>query len=156
MQLNITLLGQMITFIIFVLFTMKYVWPPITSAMRERQERIADGLAAAEKGKKELEQAQTKVSDILNEAKIQASQIVDSANKRAMLVVDEAKERARLEAERIIEMSRQEAEKEFIKAKQVLKQQIGLIAMQGAEKILGHHMDEAANTKLIEKLITEL
>lgn len=156
MQLNLTLLGQMLTFIIFVVFTMKYVWPPVINAMRERQEKIAEGLAATERSKHELELAQHKAQEMLRDAKIQAAQIVENANKRANHMVEEAKEKARHEAVRIVEMSKAEAEKEFLKAKQELRQQIAIIAMSGAERILGHHIDEAANSALIEKLIAEI
>jgi F-type H+-transporting ATPase subunit b len=156
LNLNLTLFGQMLTFIIFVWFTMRYVWPPITQAMKERQEKIADGLAASERGKQELELAQFKAAEQVRDAKIQAAQIIESANKKASILLDEAKEKIRTEGERLINLSKAEAEKEFLKAKQELKTHVAMIAMAGAEKILGHHIDEATNSELIQKLITEI
>lgn len=156
LNLNFTLLGQMITFIIFVWFTMRYVWPPITQAMNERQEKIAEGLAAAERGKRELELSQHQVMEQIRDAKIRAAQIIDGANKRAAVLIEEAKEKARIEAERLIHMSQQEIEKETQRVKQELKNHVANLALLGAEKIITHHMDEAVNQALIEKLITEI
>ena len=100
MNFNATLIGQTITFIVFVWFCMKYIWPPLMSALEARKARIADGLAAAERGQKDLELAQQKVSSNLKEAKQQAQDIINQAHKRANEMVDEAKETAREEAEK--------------------------------------------------------
>lgn len=156
MELNITLFGQMITFAIFVWFTMRYVWPPMMKALEERKQKIADGLAAAERGKHELELAQHKSVEILREAKTQASHIVEEAHKRANQVVEEAKTRAREEAERLIAMGKAEIAREVQKAKQSLKSQVALLAIAGAEKILAHNIDKAANSEILDKLITEI
>ena len=101
MNFNATLIGQSITFIVFVWFCMKYIWPMLLSKMEEREARISDGLAAAEQGQKALDQAQTKVSESLNDAKQQAQEIVNQAQKRANEIVDEAKDIAHDEAEKI-------------------------------------------------------
>lgn len=156
MDLNATLIGQMITFILFIAFTIRYVWPPITKAMDERKQRIADGLAAAERGKHELELAQHKSAEMIRDAKMQSVHIVEEANKRASHIIEESKERAREEGERLLELSNAEIEKELQKAKQQLKNQIATIAMNGAENILQHNIDKAANSELLDKLITEI
>lgn len=156
MNLNATLLGQFITFSIFVWFTMKYVWPPIMKALQDRKQKIADGLAAAERGIHDLELARHKSAEILRDAKIQAAHIVDETNKRANLIVEEAKEQARIESQRIITLGKAEIELELQKAKQELKNQVANIALAGAEKILGHSLDKAANNEILEKLITEI
>lgn len=156
MNLNATLLGQFITFIIFVWFTMKYVWPPIVKALNERKQKIADGLAAAERGVHELEIAQHKATEILRDVKIQAADIIDKTNKRGSLIIEEAKMTARAEAERIILLGKAELTREVQKAKEDLKNQVAAIALSGAEKILGANIDKAANSEIINKLITEI
>ncbi len=156
MDLNLTLLGQFITFAVFVWFTMKYVWPPITIAMRERKQTIADGLAAAERGKHDLELAQHKATAIIRDAKIEAANIVEETNKRASHIIEEAKERARHESARILELGKAELDREIQKARQELKKHLVLLAIQGAEKIMSHNLDKAANSDLINKLITEI
>jgi F-type H+-transporting ATPase subunit b len=135
---------------------MRYVWPPIIKALTERKQKIAEGLAAAERGKHDLELAQHKAADYIRDAKITAATIIEGANKRASHILDEAKERAREEGARLIALSHIEIEKELHKTKQELKTQVARIAMTGAEKILGHNIDQAANSELLDKLITEL
>lgn len=156
MNLNATLLGQFITFAIFVWFTMKFVWPPIMKALNDRRQKIADGLAASERGVHDLELARHKAAEILRDAKIQASQIVDETTKRAGMILEEAKDQARAEGGRIIALAKAEIEIECQKAKQELKKQVAGIALAGAEKILGHNIDKAANSEIIAKLITEI
>lgn len=156
MDINATLIGQFITFALFVWFTMKFVWPPVTKAMQERKEKIADGLAAAERGKHDFELAQNKSAEMMREGKVQASVIIDEANKRAGHIIEEAKNQAREENERIFTLGKAEIERELEKAKQHLKNQIAIIAMNGAEKILKHNIDKAANTELLDSLITEI
>jgi F-type H+-transporting ATPase subunit b len=156
MDINATLIGQFITFAIFVWFNMKFVWPPIVKAMQERKQKIADGLAAADRGRLELELAQHKAAEILRDAKIQAAEIVDDTNKRGNLIIEEAKEHARTEAERIIVLGKSEIDRELQKAKQELKDQVAILALDGAEKILGANIDKAANSEIINKLITEI
>jgi F-type H+-transporting ATPase subunit b len=156
MDLNATLLGQMITFAIFVWFTMRYVWPPIVKTMEERKQHIADGLAAGERGKHELELAHHKAVETMRDAKIQAATIIEEAHKRASNIVEVAKDEARVEGERLLSLSKNEAAKEFQKAREELKNQIATIAMIGAEKILGRSIDAEANSELLDKLITEI
>ena len=156
MDLNATFFGQMITFIVFVWFTMKFVWPPIIKALEERKQKIADGLAAAERGKRELELAHHKAAEYIRDAKIQAAHIIEEANKRGSGIVEEAKNNARVEGDRLITLSKAEIDKDLQKAKQELKNRIAFIAMSGAEKILEHNIDKAANSELLDKLITEI
>ncbi len=156
MDINATLLGQFITFAVLVWFTMKYVWPPLTKAMHDRQQRIADGLAAAERGKHELELAQHKSLEVVRDAKIHAADILDQANKRAGRIIDEAKDRARQEGERLLAISKMEIDQEMLNAKQQLREQIAHIAVAGAEKILQKHIDISTDEHLLQQLVTEI
>ena len=153
MEINATLLGQLITFIILIAVTMKWIWPPIIKAMQERQANIAHGLAAAERGVHELELAQHKAVDILKEAKIQAADIVEQANQRAGRIVDEAKVRAREEGEKLIALARTEIQQETLTAKHKLQAEVAHLALQGAEKILQQKMTLSANENLLQQLI---
>jgi len=155
-NINATILGQMIAFAFFVWFCMKYVWPPLTAAMAERQKKIADGLEAAERAEKDLEQAQSRVADQLKEAKSEASGIIDQANKRATQIIDEAKEQAREEGQRLIAGAQAEIEQEVNRAKEQLRAQVASIAIAGAEKILEASIDENAHAELAEKLASSL
>lgn len=156
MDLNATLLGQMITFALLVVFTMKFIWPPLIKALEERQKKIADGLAAAERGEHELELAQRKASEQLREAKLQAAKIIEQADKRGAQIVEQAKDQAKQEADRLLAMAREEAKQEKTRARDALTSEIAKIAVIGAEKILGHHIDAAANNNMISQLIAEV
>jgi len=155
-DINATLLVQMIVFAIFVWFTMKFVWPPLAKAMAERQDKIADGLAAAEKGQRELELAQHRVVEELKGAKSQASDIIEKANRRASQIVDEAKEQARLEASRQAKIAQEQLAQEVNNAKSALRAQFSTLAVAGAEKILEREIDDKANSALLDKLIEEI
>jgi F-type H+-transporting ATPase subunit b len=135
---------------------MKYVWPPLTAAMAERQKKIADGLEAAERAEKDLELAQSRVADQLKEAKSEASGIIDQANKRATQIIDEAKEQAREEGQRLIAGAQAEIEQEVNRAKEQLRAQVASIAIAGAEKILEASIDENVHAELAEKLASSL
>lgn len=156
MEINATLLGQLITFIVLVVFTMKYVWPPIIKAIQDRQARIADGLAAAERGVHELELAKHKAIEITRDAKIAAAEILEQANKRAGRMIDEAKERAREEGEKLIAIAKGEIAQEMLSAKQSLREQIAHIAVNGAEKILQKHIDVKSDEHLLNQLVEEI
>ncbi len=156
MNLNYTLIGQSITFVIFVLFCMKFVWPFIIRAMAERQKLIADGLAAADRAGKDLELAKEKASHTLRDAKHEAAAILESANKRAAQIVDEAKEQARVEAERIKSAAQAEIEQEVNRAKEKLRSQIAVLALAGAEKVLEASVDEATHKTMLDKLAAGL
>ena len=156
MNMNATILGQTIAFIIFVGICMKYVWPPIMQALTQRQQKIADGLAAADRASRDLELAHEKVGALLREAKEQAADIIEQANKRAGQIVDEAKDQAREEGERLISAAKADADREFNRAKEELRTQVGTLAVAGAERILGEAVNESVQAKLVDQLVAEL
>ena len=156
MGINATLIGQMITFFLLVVFTMKMVWPPMIKALKDRQQKIADGLAAAERGKHELELAQHKSTESLREARLQESHIIEQAHKRALQIVEQAKEDARRERKRIVDVAHIEIEQAKQNARQSLSDEIATIAMTGAEKILKYKIDAAANGSMVDDLIAEV
>ncbi len=156
MNLNATLLGQMITFAIFVWFTMKFVWPPISKALEERRGTIAEGLAAAERGKSELEVALHKSQQILNDAKADASRLVKEANQRASQLVEDAKEQARQEGQRILLLAKEDIAEEEVVAREALRKHLSTIAVQGAERILQQRIDTEVQASLLQDLIDEI
>ncbi len=156
MNINLTLIGQMLAFVCFVIFCMKYVWPPILAAMQEREQKIADGLAAADRANHDLELAQEKAVERLKEAKHEAAGIVDSANKRAGQIVDEAKQAAIAEADRVKVSAQAEIEQEANRAREQLRNQVAALSLAGAEKVLGAAIDQEAHSALVEKLAEEL
>lgn len=156
MNLNYTLVGQMIFFAVFVLFCMKYVWPPIIGAMTEREKKIADGLAAADRASKDLELAQKKAGQSLTEAKTQAAELIEQANKRSSQIIDEAKQTARLEGERLITAAKAEIEQEKNRVIEELRKEVASIAIAGAEKILGSTVDASKHSEMLDKLAAEI
>ena len=156
MDINATLLGQAITFAVLVWFTMKFVWPPLTNMMDERAKRIADGLAAAERGKQDLEEASRRVEDEIRKAKQAASELIINAEKRAGQIVEEAKQAARGEGERIIADAKAEIDQEVLRAKEALRSQVASIAVAGAEKILRKEIDAAKHADLLASIKAEL
>lgn len=156
MEINVTLIGQLITFALFVWFTMKFVWPPIIKALQEREQRIAEGLLAAERGHNELELAQNKAAEQLRDAKIHAAEILDQANKRGNQIIEEAKERAREEGERLLTVARSDIEQEVQSARQKLLREVADLAIASTEKILGRTIDAGVQKDLVKKLITEI
>lgn len=156
MNINLTLIGQMIAFALFVWFCMKYVWPPIVGAMKARADKIADGLEAADRADKDLELAQEAATKKLREAKEEAASIIDAANKRANQIVDEAKEQAREEGDRLKAAAQAEIEQEVNRAKETLRGQVASLAIAGAEKVLEASIDENAHKALVEKLAASL
>ena len=156
MDINITIIIQMLVFGVFVWFTMSFVWPPLSKALEERQDKIADGLSAAERGRKELELAQHRIRDDLKQAKVQAADILDKANRRASQLVEEAKEEAKLEAQKQYKLAQDQIQQEINRAKDALSKQVASLAMIGAERILGREVDEQENSKLLNDLIEEI
>lgn len=136
MNINATLIGQMVAFAIFIFLTMRFVWPPIVAAMAERTKRIADGLQAADRAEKDLELAKQKVAEQLTSAKKEAAAIIDSANKRAIEIVEEAKAKALVEAGRVKASAEAEIEQATSRAKEELRSKVVVLALAGAEKIL--------------------
>lgn len=156
MNLNLTLIGQSIAFVIFVLICMKYIWPPIIAAMAERQKKIADGLAASDRAKKDLELAQDKARQALRDAKAEAASILEAANKRSTQIVEEAKDQARDEGGRIKAAAQAEVEQEVNRAKEQLRSQVATLAFAGAEKVLESSVDQSAHKDMIDKLAASL
>jgi len=156
MNINLTLIGQSITFVVFVWFCMKYVWPPIMNALEERKKKIADGLAAAERGEHEMELARKRATEELHEAKQQAQEIINLAHKRAGEIVDEAKEQARAESERILAAANAEIEQEANRAREQLRKEVASLAVAGASKLIQKEIDEKANEALLKDLVAQL
>ncbi|RBP53786.1 F0F1 ATP synthase subunit B [Arenicella xantha] len=156
MNINATLIGQTITFFLFVWFCKKFVWPPMMNAMQERQKQIADGLAAAEQGQQAQEIAKKEAALLVSEAKSQASEIVANAEKRGNAVVDEAKASATSEKERIVSSAQAEVEQDVHSAREQLRTQVSSIAVAAASKIVGKEIDETAHAALIEDLVKQL
>jgi F-type H+-transporting ATPase subunit b len=153
---NATLIGNLIAFTVFVMFCMKYVWPPIIGAIEDRQKKIADGLAASEEGEKALEVAQVEVDAQLKIAKSQAAEIIEQAKKRGSTIVDEETQRGHSEREKIIAQGHSEIEAERNRTKEELRKQVATLAVAGAEKILGREIDAAAQSDIVAKLVAEL
>ena len=156
MNINLTLFGQMVTFAFFVWFCMKYVWPVILQAMEERQQKISDGLDAADRALHDLEEAQSKASDQMKEAKQEAASIIDQANKRAAQIVEEAKQQAVAEGDRLKAAAQAEVEQEINRAKEELRASVAGLALAGAEKVLEASVDEKSNRALVDKLAAQL
>lgn len=156
MEINATLIGQLITFAILVWFTMKYVWPPITKAMREREKKIAAGLEAAERSKRELLDAEHKVLAMIRDAKRDANLLIEQAHKRSAQIVDEAKDNARMESHRLLELAKDEIAREVNLAKEGLRKQLAGLAIAGAEKIIKRNLDAAEQTALLEEFVAEI
>lgn len=156
MNINATLIGESIAFIVFVIFCMKFVWPPIMAAIEDRQKTIADGLAASDRAAKDLELAQAKAAEQLKEAKAQAAEIIEAAKKREAQMIDEAAEKAQAEREKIIASGHAEIESERNRATEELRQQVSALAVAGAEKILERSIDESAHADILDKLVAEL
>ncbi|WP_116135797.1 F0F1 ATP synthase subunit B [Trinickia diaoshuihuensis] len=156
MNLNATLIAQMVVFLILAWFTMKFVWPPMVKALDERAKKIADGLAAAEKGKTELEAAHKRVDQELAQARNDGQQRIADAEKRALAVAEEIKANAQAEAARIIAQAKAEAEQQVVKARESLRAEVASLAVKGAEQILKREVDQAAHAELLNQLKAEL
>jgi len=153
---NLTILGQAISFGIFVWFCMKHVWPPIITALHERQAKIADGLAAAQKGAEAQELAQAEADDLVAAAKSQATEIISQAQKRSNSMVEEAKDEARTEAEKVKQSAEAEIEQEVIAARETLRGQVSTLAVAGASRILSKEIDADAHGKALDDLIAQI
>ncbi len=156
MNINFTLIAQAIAFAVLIWFTVKFVWPPLLSAIEKRQKEIADGLAAAQEGKSALEVAAKKSETTLNEAKQKASEIIGQAEKRAAQIIDEAKAAAKAEGDRIIAGAKAEIDQEVNRAKEGLRAQVSTLAVAGAEKILRKEIDAKTHSEMLTKLAAEL
>ncbi len=156
MNLNATLIAQLIVFLILVGFTMKYVWPPIVKALDERANKVAEGLAAAERGKSDFEQAEKRVAETLAEGRQQVAEMVANADKRAAQILEEAKNQAAEEAARILAQAKADVAQEANRARETLREQVATLALKGAEKILRREVDEKQHAEILSTLKQEL
>ncbi|MCB1948039.1 F0F1 ATP synthase subunit B [Nitrosomonas sp.] len=156
MNINFTLISQALAFSTFIWFTVKFVWPPLLKAIEERQKTIADGLAAGERGRHELELASQRSSEILKDAKQQATEIIQQAEKRATEIVEESKNVAKQEGERIIAGAKAEIDHEIFSAKEALRQHAAELAIAGASKILRKEVDAKAHADLLASIEEDL
>ena len=156
MNFNATLIGQTISFAVFVWVCMKYIWPPLMAALDERNARISEGLAAAQRGQQDLIDAQAKVSDSLNDAKQQAQEIINQAQKRANEIVDEAKDAALEEADKIKTAASADIDQQVNSAREELRKEVSSIALAGAEQILKREVDARAHAAVLDELVTQI
>lgn len=156
MNINATLLGQDIAFILFVLLCMKYIWPPLMAAIEKRQKEIADGLVFAERAKKDLDIAQVDAINHLKEAKIKAQEIIEEAKKLKTKIVDDAKIAAKVEYNKILAQAQTEIEAECRRTREELRKKVAMLVLSGAEKIIERSVDAATNSDIIDKIISEL
>ncbi|MEN9806776.1 MAG: hypothetical protein RL756_1296 [Pseudomonadota bacterium] len=156
MTLNLTLIGQSITFFVFVWFCWKFIWPPVVKAMRDRQVAIGEGLAAAERAETNLKLAQDRAADQLREAKEEASRLIDQARHQAASMIETAKAEARAEGDRLREAQQAELGQDINRAKEALRGQVATLALVGAERILGASVDASAHDALLRQLAAEL
>lgn len=156
MNINATLIAQMIVFLILVGFTMKFVWPPIVRALDERAQKIADGLSAADKAKAELSQANKRVEEQLSTARTNAAQRLADADRLAQTMIEEAKARANEEGAKIVAAAKAEAAQEATKAREALREQVAALAVKGAEQILRREVNAGVHAELLTRLKAEL
>jgi F-type H+-transporting ATPase subunit b len=156
MDINMSLIGQMITFAVLVWVSMKFVFPSLNSALDERAKRIADGLAAADQGQAAMVVAEKRAAEALSGAREEASQRVADAEKRAQLVAEEIKANAQAEADRIIAQAKADADQQVAKAREALRAQVADLAVKGAEQILKREVTAAAHADLLSRLAVEL
>ena len=156
MNIYASLVLHIVVFFLLGLFTMKFVWPPIMNALDERRQKIADGLAAADKAKTELAAANKRVDAELSASRDQTASLLADAERRAQAIVDEAKGRATQEAEKIMAAAQADAQQQVIKAREALREQVAGLAIKGAEQILRKEVNAAAHADLLSRLKTEL
>ncbi len=156
MNINLTLIAQLVSFALFVWFNVKYVWPPLVKALDERKAKIAEGLAAAERGLHEQELAEKRAKDYLHKAKQQAAEIKSNAEKQAALIVEEARDKGKEEGNRQLVAARAEIEQETNKAREALRTKVAELAVLGAEKILRREIDAAANEDIVQSVANQI
>jgi len=155
-NINATLFIQMVVFGVLVCFTMKFIWPPITKALDERAQKIADGLAAADKAKSELASANARVEQELVQSRNETASRLADAERRAQAIIDEAKARATDEGNKIIAAARAEAQQQVVQAREALREQVAVLAVKGAEQILRKEVNAGVHADLLNRLKTEL
>jgi F-type H+-transporting ATPase subunit b len=155
-NINLTLIVQMIVFVVLIWFTMKFVWPMILGPMEERSKKIAAGLAAADKGQQELGQARDRAEAVIREARERATQIIDQAQHRANDLVEQAKSTATAEGQRLVAAAKQQIELEASHAREALRREVAAIAVSAASKVLEREIDQRAHADLLSKLATQI
>jgi F-type H+-transporting ATPase subunit b len=156
MEIGMTLLGQALSFALLIWFTVKFIWPPLVAAIEERQRRIAEGLAAADRSQKDLAQAQDKVNEALKEARVKANEIIEQAHQRAVQMIDQAKLDAIAEADRQKALAQADIDAATNRAREGLRAQVSALAVDGAEKLLRREIDPAAHKALLDELAAQL
>ncbi|MFO1258143.1 MAG: F0F1 ATP synthase subunit B [Gammaproteobacteria bacterium] len=156
MSIGATLLGQMITFLLFALFTMRFVWPPIQQALAQRQAKIADGLAAAERGHHDFALAKESAAKHLKETKLEVGRLIDEAKRQADKIIDEAKLQAREEGQKLIKKAEAEIEQLSRQARDSLRDEVGAMVLLGTERLLEKNLDASAHQQLLKQLVEEL
>ena len=156
MNLNLTMIAQALAFILFIVFVMKVVWPPLLRAIETRQKQIADGLAEAERGRSSLNEAQKQTEVLLREARARAQEIVVAAEKSASQRIEESKSQAKGEGERLVAAAKASIDQEVQSAKQQLREQVAALAVSGAEKILRREVDAKAHAEMLDQLKAQL
>jgi len=156
MDINATFIGQMIVFLILLWFMLKFVVPPFAAAIDARQKKIAEGLSAADRGQKSLDDAKTHAEAVIREARDRANQIIDQASKRSNEIVDAAKQSAVSEGDRLIAAAKQQIELETSKAREALRREVADLTVRSASKVLGREIDAAKHADILGKLATEI
>jgi F-type H+-transporting ATPase subunit b len=156
MDLALTLVIQGVVFFVVAWAVMKFIWPTIMTAIETRQKKIAEGLAAASKSQKDLDEAQARSKELIREARDRAASIVEQANKRSNELIEEAKGAASTEAQRLLTHARDEVVRETTRAREGLRQEVGKLAVEGASRLLGREIDAKTHAELLDKLATEI
>jgi len=156
MNINLTLIAQAISFAVFILFTVKFVWPPLMKAIEERQKQIADGLAAGEQGKQQLDASSRLAAEETAKARARAAEIIAHAEKRGLQIIEEAKNAAKAEGDRMVAGAKSEIQQEVSSAKEALREQVAALVVSGAEKILKREINVQAHAELLDQLKQEL
>lgn len=156
MNLNATMFIQSLVFLILAWVTMKFIWPPLITALEERQKKIAEGLAAADKGEKSLSEAKSAANELIKEARVQATKIIEQANRRSTEVIEEARGTAIAEGQRLLADAQQEVALQSSRAREQLRSEVASIAVAGAGKLLGREVDAKAHAELLEQLAVEI
>ncbi len=156
MNITVTLIAQMAAFVLLIWFVNRVLWGPLSGLLADRQKKIADGLAAADKGKHDLELSEKKAKEVLHEAKGKAAEIIAQSEKRASEIVDEAKVSAKSEGDRLLTAARAEMEQDFNRAKEDLRARVAEVALVGAERILNKEVDRQAHDQILKDLAAQI
>ena len=156
MNINLTLIAQALAFALFIWFTVKFIWPPLMRAIEQRQKQIADGLAAGEQGRRELEEAGKRAHEELAKARERVGELIGSAEKREAQMMDEAKAAAKAEAERILAAAKADIDQQIARARETLREQVAALAVAGAEKILRREVNAQSHAELLGQLKKEI